>query len=537
MPIHVPVNQSRKIMPVSAAAEAVRSAQQSDEVVVMCHGCFDIVHPGHVRHLQHAAKQGDRLIVSITGDAVLDKGTGRPLIPQELRAENLAALDCVDWVIVNHEPTAVQLLDIVRPDVYVKGREYEQNRDPRFLEERGVVERHGGRVVFSSGDVIFSSTALISALEEEAHPFQATIRQLVQQHRLDAGAIESLLQSFTGSRVLVVGEVIKDTYVMCDRPDVAGEGPMMTLRPLEHRSFDGGAAVICLHLAAMGARPTLVTGLPRTPEAEVMRQRLSAAGVDVQAIHLQQRMVEKQRFLVGTSKVMKLDLGEPLTIDATQQSELADLVAKAATGCDAAIVADFGQGLLSESILKELCSTLRKQVAVLAGDVSGRRSRLLSLRHMDLLCPSEAELREAVHDFDGGLSSVVARVLQQTDSANAIITLGAEGAIAFARPEGRAGRIGDWSDRLTADHVPAFMSHAVDQLGCGDALLAAATMTMVSGGSLALATLVGNIAAAAQAGSLGNAVISAAELRRGAARLGAAKLNYAPEPAATVVGF
>jgi rfaE bifunctional protein nucleotidyltransferase chain/domain len=104
--------------------------------VVQCHGCFDIVHPGHLRHLRHAKAQGDVLLVSITGDSMIDKGTGRPLIPQELRAENLAALDCVDWVYVEARPTAVELLGELRPDVYVKGREYENNNDPRFKREQ-----------------------------------------------------------------------------------------------------------------------------------------------------------------------------------------------------------------------------------------------------------------------------------------------------------------------------------------------------------------------------------------------------------------
>jgi sugar/nucleoside kinase (ribokinase family) len=200
-------------------------------------------------------------------------------------------------------------------------------------------------------------------------------------------------------------------------------------------------------------------------------------------------------------------------------------------------VTDFGQGMLSSPTLKTLCSLLRPCTPLLAGDVSGRRSQLLSMRQMDLLCPSEQELREAVHDFDGSLSTVVANVLQKTDSRNAIITLGAEGAIAFAQPHDDKDQTARNPQRLRADHIPAFTAHAVDQLGCGDALLAAATMTMASGGSLAMASIIGNIAAAAQAGRMGNAVIGAAELRRGAARLGQAQLNYEPQPLATVAAM
>ena len=156
---------ARKVLSREALSAARERARAQGRRVVQCHGCFDIVHPGHIRHLRFARAQGDVLLVSITPDALVGKGAGRPLIPQELRAENLAELDCVDWVHVAGEATAVELLEAVRPDVYIKGQEYESNRDPRFGDERATGERHGGWGVFSSGDVVFSSTALIGARE------------------------------------------------------------------------------------------------------------------------------------------------------------------------------------------------------------------------------------------------------------------------------------------------------------------------------------------------------------------------------------
>ncbi len=155
--------------------------------------------------------------------------------------------------------------------------------------------------MFTSGDVVFSSTALIEALETSANPFQARIRQLIGQQQLRPEEIGAALRSFRNQKVLVIGETIVDTYVMCDRPDVASEGPMMTLRPLEYRRFDGGAAIIARHLAAMGARPVLLTGLPRTAGAEAMRQRLELEGIVVKCIEVDRPLIEKQRFMVGAS--------------------------------------------------------------------------------------------------------------------------------------------------------------------------------------------------------------------------------------------
>jgi bifunctional ADP-heptose synthase (sugar kinase/adenylyltransferase) len=300
----------------------------------------------------------------------------------------------------------------------------------------------------------------------------------------------------------------------------------MTLRPIEHRSFYGGAAIIARHLAAMGAEPVLLTALPRSTEAQAMRRRLASEHVEVKWIDSDAALIEKQRFLVGATKVMKLDLGVPITLDATDQDTLIGLAAELVIGCDAVIIADFGQGLFTGAMLTRLCERLRKHVAVMAGDVSGRRSNLLAMRGMDLICPSENEIRDALHDYDEGLSSVTWRVLEQTESRAAIATLGEEGLIAFDRRPDADDNPEHWQSRLNAQHVPALSPHAIDQLGCGDALLAAATLTLASGGDVVRAALLGSVAAASQAQRLGNAVIGAADLRRGVRRLCDARLAW-----------
>lgn len=527
---------SGKILAVKAVAQAVRAAQQAGESVVQCHGCFDIVHPGHIRHLRHARTLGTRLLVTVTADAVMMKGEGRPLIPQELRAENLAALDFVDWVAINDSPTAAELLEATQPDVYVKGKEYERNGDPRFLLERQIVERHGGRVVFTSGDVVFSSSALIAAMEARNDPFQARLRELLTQHGLEPSGIDSLVAGFRGKRAVVVGETIIDTYVVCDRAEVAGESPILSLRPTDRRSFDGGAAIVAQHLAALGARPILVTALPRSLESERLRRRLEDRGIEVRAVATDAPLVEKQRFLVGAQKVMKLDLGQRLEFDAGQRDGLERQCAEASKGCDLGIVTDFALGLVTAASLGGVCHALRRNVGVLAGDVSGRRSNLLAFEAMDLLCPSEGELREAMQLPDDGLASAVWSMLDLTRSRAAIVTLGPDGLVAFDRPPD-ARRDGErYLERVAGEYIPSFAPFAVDQLGCGDALLAAASLTLAAGGSVVQAAMVGSVAAAAEAQRLGNIPIDAAEIRRGFGRLQSAQLAYGLAPAATMAG-
>lgn len=126
--------------------------------LVLCTGCFDVLHVGHLYHLEAARQCGDHLVVGITADAFISKGPGRPVFPEERRAELVRALRIVDRTIVYSEPVPLALIRMLRPDVYVKGKEYEGR-----LPEQALVESLGGRVVFTDTPV-YSSTKILETL-------------------------------------------------------------------------------------------------------------------------------------------------------------------------------------------------------------------------------------------------------------------------------------------------------------------------------------------------------------------------------------
>ncbi|MDX2118310.1 MAG: PfkB family carbohydrate kinase [Planctomycetota bacterium] len=530
----IPFQSSARVKILSRAELLKRRAEAraAGKRVVQCHGCFDIVHPGHIRHLRQAKNHGEILLVSITGDRAWTKRQGAPLIPEELRAENLAELDCVDWVFIEPAPTALELLQAVQPDVYVKGREYETNNDPRFAAERRAVEEGGGRVVFSSGDVVFSSTALISALERSIDPYHARLMQLLARPELDQSSLGATIAAFRGKRILVVGEAIVDSYFLCDQPEVAAESPVMTLRPLERRRYDGGAAIIARHIAAMGGKPVLLTGLPERGD-DGLRLRLAAEGVEVVGIEIDQPLAEKQRYLVGTQKVMKVNNLTPIVLDAQRQHRLTQEAVAIGRGFDGAIIADFGNGLLSPGLITRLGELLRPLVGVLTGDVSGSRAPLMAFHNFDLLSPSEAEVRGATLAYAESLPAVAWRMMGGTSTRRLLITLGGDGLIAFEPlPEADAELDADAHanlSRVRGEHVPALTGTPIDPLGCGDALISAATLALTTGASTLAAAFLGSVAAASEAQRLGNVPINAADLRHGMARIAQASLAYSPD--------
>jgi bifunctional ADP-heptose synthase (sugar kinase/adenylyltransferase) len=232
---------------------------------------------------------------------------------------------------------------------------------------------------------------------------------------------------------------------------------------------------------------------------------------------------------------MKLDLFEPYIIDSLQQQAFLSLARETCfqTTTHAAIITDFGLGFFSSRGMTDLCTQIRPTCQILAADVSGRKSNLSAMRHLDLLCPSESEVRDALGLQSEGLPLVTWKLLEQTSSRGAIITLNADGLIAFdrlpstAEPDSTA-----WRTRLTCEHVPALCPMALDPLGCGDALLATAALALTTGAGTLVAGFLGAIAAAQHVQRLGNIPVSASDLRQTISRLHASHLMYAGEQVA-----
>src|ERR1700722_1225368 len=141
--------------------------RQSGRTVVWTNGCFDLLHVGHVRSLHAASQLGDVLVVGINSDESVHllKGEGRPILSQGERVEAIAALECVDHVVVFAEATPAEILGRLQPDGKCKGTDYAP-RDGKAIPERAIVERHGGRVAFLPMIAGISTTELIRRIRE-----------------------------------------------------------------------------------------------------------------------------------------------------------------------------------------------------------------------------------------------------------------------------------------------------------------------------------------------------------------------------------
>ena len=153
-----------RIVDLEELGALVETARANGEAVVLTNGAFDLLHVGHVRYLQGAREHGQRVVAAVNSDSSVKalKGPQRPMIPESERAEMLAALAVVDWVVIFSELTVERIIDIVKPDVHAKGTDYSAETIP----ERALVESHGGRVEIVGDPKDHSTTELVAKLGE-----------------------------------------------------------------------------------------------------------------------------------------------------------------------------------------------------------------------------------------------------------------------------------------------------------------------------------------------------------------------------------
>jgi rfaE bifunctional protein nucleotidyltransferase chain/domain len=507
----------RKIVELSGLCAARDQARRSGKSVVHCHGCFDIVHPGHIRYLQFARQQGDVLVVSLTGDPHVNKGESRPYVPQELRAENLAALEFVDYVYINPTPTATDLLNALRPDVYIKGREYEHNQHPGFLKERQTVEGYGGRVIFSSGDVVYSSSHIIDNYAQRLDLEQEKLSLFCRRFDVRKNALLEIMDQVVDRPFVVVGDIVLDRYQYCDAADIASDGPMMSLVPLEKRDYLGGAAMIARHLAGLGAEPTLLASLGTDDASDAAIDDLEAAGVHVLAIRNRRKIAMKTRFAVDTQKLFTLEECPVIPTDSANERYVQEQLKKLAGPEASLVLYDAGLGMLTDSLAESAINMMKnppaERFARLCGGTAGSRGRLVRVRNADLIVATERAIRVAMRDHEQGISSLAYRVLNDLYSKSLLTPLGKKGLLIFDQSapvaEGDA-----WEGKLRSEYLASPVNGTTDRLGTEEAMLAVAAAMMGGGANVHQAAYVALAAAVLEARQMGHLPLDGHSLRQ-----------------------
>jgi rfaE bifunctional protein kinase chain/domain len=469
--------------------------------VIMCHGMFDIVHPGHLRHLAYAKDKADLLIASLSADEHGTKGALRPYVPQELRAVNLAALEMVDYVIIDPHPTPIAHIKYLQPDYFAKGYEYfAEGVPPRTQEEMDALESYGGEMVFTPGDIVYSSSALI-----EAAPPKLGLEKLLalmESEGIQFDDLRRALRQTEGTRVHVVGDTIVDSYSYCQMLGATAKSPTFSVRHERTDVFAGGAAVVAKHVKAAGATVSFSTVLGEDERKDFVLKDLEAAGVTCHpCVDRTRPTTHKERFIADGYKMLQVDRVDNRPVSERVLVSLTERLRT--TEADVVIFSDFRHGIFNRQTMGRLKEALpEKALKVADSQVSNRWGNILEFTGFDLLTPNEREARFALADQDSVVRPLALELFKRAGCRHLILKLGERGVLGYRTP-GVMPR-----EFFTVD---SFVDRLADPIGAGDALLAYASLSLFATGNIVLASILGSVAAAVACEHQGNEPVTPAQ--------------------------
>lgn len=498
-----------EVITLERAAVAAKHWRMTRGAVVQCQGCFDLLHPGHLAHFEaarEAAPSDDLdtlLIVCVTSDRYVNKGPGRPVFPAETRARMIAALQVVDYVCVVDFPGAMEAIEAIKPDFYVKGADYaDMAKDVtrKILLEKEAVERHGGKIHFTENLETFSSSRLINSHMNDHAP---AVRACLEDFR-GRGAqsrIMDLLERARGLKVLVLGETIIDEYRYAEVLGKSSKEPTLSVISQSREDFAGGVIAAANHAAAVSDHVQVISLTSPDLHAERLIAGSLKESTNGRFEALSGATIYKRRYIEPgfMRKMFEVYRWNPEPMTPQSRDRFNDMVVEEARLADVVICCDFGHGFFDER-LRTVLTHQAKFLAVNSQTNSGNHgfnpiTRWVNGCPPSYVCLDLPEARLAIGDPNMIAEDAADKLADLMDVERLVVTAGRHGCA--------LSQAGDMKP-VGTDHIPAFGAKVVDTMGAGDAFFAVTAPLASIAKDLRDVAFVGNAAAALKVGVVGH---------------------------------
>jgi cytidyltransferase-like protein len=489
-----------KILGFDQAPAVIAELKASGKIIVQCHGTFDMIHPGHIVHFEEAKALGDILVVTITGAKYVNKGPGRPYFNDQLRSRWLAALECVDYVVVVPHPAAVEAIECVRPTYYCKGREYEKQTNDvtgNIADDVATAGRVGAEMRYV-GSIVFSSTRM---LNEHFDPYPPEVKAFCRKvaQECTPTRFRDIVDGFGKLRVLVIGDIIFDKYTTLEVQGLTSKNRILSGRFVGEEMQAGGALAVYRHLREFTShvklmgfagteswlestiRPFLpndADGIVRSPEfTTVVKQR-----------YVEPRGEGKELpKLFSVNFINKRAPGEAL------QRELLARIEAEINRYDLVLVMDFGHGVMEEAVRNYVQDNAPFMALNCQTNSNNHGFNLINRRYRraDVFTLDQTEISLAIGRRDIDFGKELTALAMLLGSRYAWLTRGA------------SETIGRNCIREISSCAP-FERTIVDTLGAGDAFCAVAALAATARVPLNVATFMGQLAGAQAVKIVGN---------------------------------
>ena len=479
--------KSKKIIPYQKIDKFFKNLKKK---TILCHGVFDLVHPGHIRHFAHCKQKGDILIVSLTRDEFIKKGIYRPLVPEDIRAFNLASLELVDFVIIDKNKFPYEIIKKIKPDYFAKGMEYANLKNELTLNEKKQVEKYGGKIIFSPGDFVLSSTKIIENIKPNLG--YEKLKILMETENIKFNDLKKILKSLSNLTIHVIGDTIIDTNNYCHAIGGLHKTPTLSIKKELSINYLGGAGIVASHFKSFAKKVKLTTMIANDKNGKFALKKLKQNKIEVNYFTEEHRpTTNKSSFYVDNYKLLKVDELENTSINQATLEKILKILNKDKSKIS--VFSDFRHGLFNNFTLPKFLETVRsKNFKIADSQVASRWGNISEFKNFDLITPTEKEARYSLFEQDTPIRNLLTNISKKAKAKNVILKLGERGLISLSQNK---------KDYISLD---PFVDNLVDSNGAGDALLAYSSATLLTTKSLIISSIIGLIAASCKCETRGN---------------------------------
>lgn len=460
-------------------------------------GDFNILHPGHLRLLKFAKESSDFLTVGIFSNQLSNKPL---LLDENVRLESIKATSYVDEAFLLNEDV-LEYIKRRKPDILVKGKEFENRYNP----EEEIMKTYGGKILFSSGEIGFSSLNLLQKDFEISFLNLSHDNNFIKRHKIDKTKLIDFINRFSDLNILVIGDTIIDEYITCDAIGMSQEDPTIVVTPISNKKFIGGAAIVASHAKTLGANVSYVSVLGDDENYEFTHDYLTSLGINTYLLKDSTRPTTlKQRFRAQNKTLLRVNHLKQHNISKDLEEKILENFVDDLEDYDLIIFSDFSYGVLTKNIIENITLYAKKKSIVMVADSqsSSQIGDISKFKNMDIVTPTEREIRLSINDFESGLVVLSEKLHKKSNSKYIFTTLGSEGILIYNSTQ----------NELLTDNIQALNTNAKDVSGAGDSLLTCSSMAKVVGANIWESAYLGSIAAAIQVSRVGNIPIKKEEL-------------------------
>jgi rfaE bifunctional protein kinase chain/domain/rfaE bifunctional protein nucleotidyltransferase chain/domain len=487
---------NEKIIKIDEVEELIGNYKSQGKKIVHCHGVFDLLHIGHIKHFAEAKKLGDILVVSITPDHYVNKGPGRPAFSIALRLEALAALESIDYVVANKWPTAEEVIRIIKPDFYCKGPDYKDHSDDitgKITDEELAINFVGGKIYFTD-DITFSSSSLLNKYGDlYSHEQEAFIRDIAKDNNYDS--IEKKINNINKLKVLVIGETIIDQYVFCEALGKSGKEPVLVLRDMETQEYLGGALAIARHLSDFCKEVSVLSFLGENNEYKSFIESNIEKNISLNFLNKSGApTILKRRFVdnIDRKKILGVYSINDDSLLNSEEDKFIESIERLSKENDLIIVSDYGHGVITPKVAEYISNT--GKFVSLNAQVNAANIGTHSIRkynNINCLIINANELCHEMRQREGDHKALAIELKKIINAKSISVTQGKTGAFLI-------------NGNKIPVTCPGFASEVVDKVGSGDALLALLSVCLYSNIDDNLSMFIASLAAAQSVESVGN---------------------------------